>query len=181
MFCKIVSSTHQGCIYLIKNTVKTVKLWNIITIWNNCFLLENIFSFITPIFSVTWSFWNHFIMLIIYFDIFCVSNYFTVEHCKETWKERYHGFHKILRNKTSTFIIIIRTIINNWAPVIDNKWVSNIRMISTFTYISISEWFLKDHVTLKTGVMMLKIQLYITGINYILKYISVEKRSFKLK
>ncbi len=27
-------------------------------------------------------------------------------------------------------------------------------------------WFLKDHVTLKTGVMMLKIQLYITGINY---------------
>ncbi len=31
-------------------------------------------------------------------------------------------------------------------------------------------WFLKDHVTLKTGVMMLKIQLCITGINYILKY-----------
>ncbi len=26
--------------------------------------------------------------------------------------------------------------------------------------ISILEWFLKDHVTLKTGVMMLKIQLY---------------------
>jgi len=25
---------------------------------------------------------------------------------------------------------------------------------------SILEWFLKDHVTLKTGVMMLKIQLY---------------------
>ncbi len=28
----------------------------------------------------------------------------------------------------------------------------------------------EDHVTLKTGVMMLKIQLRITGINYILKY-----------
>ncbi len=35
--------------------------------------------------------------------------------------------------------------------------------------ISILEWFLKDHVTLKTGVMMLKIQLCFTGINYILK------------
>ena len=32
MFLKEVSSAHQGCIYLIKNTVKTVILWNIITI-----------------------------------------------------------------------------------------------------------------------------------------------------
>ncbi len=37
-----VSSAHQGCIYLIKNTVKTVKLWNIITILNSCFLYEYI-------------------------------------------------------------------------------------------------------------------------------------------
>ncbi len=35
----------------------------------------------------------------------------------------------------------------------------------------ILEWFLKDHVTLKIGVMMLKIQLCITRINYIVKYI----------
>ncbi len=40
--------------------------------------------------------------------------------------------------------------------------------------ISISEWFLKDHVTLKTGVIMLKIQLCITEINYIIKYIQTE-------
>ncbi len=33
---------HQGCIYLIENTVKTVIMWNIITIWNNCFLFEYI-------------------------------------------------------------------------------------------------------------------------------------------
>ncbi len=33
--------------------------------------------------------------------------------------------------------------------------------------ISRLEWFLKDHVTLKTGVMMLKIQLCITDINSI--------------
>ncbi len=35
---------------------------------------------------------------------------------------------------------------------------------------SILEWFLKDHVTMKTGVMMLKIQLCISRINYIFKY-----------
>ncbi len=42
--------------------------------------------------------------------------------------------------------------------------------------ISILEYFLKDHVTLK----MLKIQLCITEINYILKYIQIEKSYFKL-
>jgi len=31
------------------------------------------------------------------------------------------------------------------------------------------EWFLKDHVTLMTGGIMLKIQLYFTGINQVLK------------
>ncbi len=41
--------------------------------------------------------------------------------------------------------------------------------------IIILEWFLKDHVTLKTAVMMLKIQLRITGINYILQYIQIRK------
>ncbi len=35
-------------------------------------------------------------------------------------------------------------------------------------------FFLKDHVTLKTGVMMLKIQICIAWINYILKYIKIE-------
>ncbi len=37
-----------------------------------------------------------------------------------------------------------------------------------------AEWFLKDRVTLKTGVMMLKIQLCITGIHYILTCIIIE-------
>ncbi len=39
--------------------------------------------------------------------------------------------------------------------------------------ISILKLFLKDLVTLKTGVMMLKIQLCVTGINCILKYIKI--------
>ncbi len=38
----------------------------------------------------------------------------------------------------------------------------------------------KDPVTLKTDVMMLKIQLCITGINKILKYIKIENSYFKL-
>ncbi len=50
------------------------------------------------------------------------------------------------------------------------SWAANqhIRMIS------------EDHVTLKTGVMMLKIQLRITEINYILTYIHIENSYFKL-
>ncbi len=40
MFSKEICSVHQGCIYLIKNTVKTLILWNIITNQNNCFLLK---------------------------------------------------------------------------------------------------------------------------------------------
>ncbi len=43
--------------------------------------------------------------------------------------------------------------------------------------ISILEWFLKDHVTLKPGV---KIQIWITGINYIWKYIQIETQLFQI-
>ncbi len=46
--------------------------------------------------------------------------------------------------------------------------------------ISILEWFLKDPVIMKTGVMMLKIELWITEINYMLKYIQIENSYFKL-
>ncbi len=38
----------------------------------------------------------------------------------------------------------------------------------------------EDHVTLKTGVMMLKIQLRITEINDLLQYIQSENSYFKL-
>ncbi len=36
----------------------------------------------------------------------------------------------------------------------------------------------EDHVTLKTGVMMLKIQLRITGIHFVFKYIKINKVLF---
>ncbi len=56
---------------------------------------------------------------------------------------------------------------------IDNKnvsWAANqhIRMIS------------EDHVTLKTGVMMLKIQLWSQEINYYFKYIHIENSYVQL-
>ncbi len=53
---------------------------------------------------------------------------------------------------------------------IHNKWTANQYIIM------ISE----DHVTLKTAVMMLKIQLRITEINYILQYVHIENSYFKL-
>ncbi len=46
-----------------------------------------------------------------------------------------------------------------------------------FNIMMISE----DHVTLKTGVMMLKIQLRITEINYSLTDIHIEDAYFKLE
>ncbi len=49
--------------------------------------------------------------------------------------------------------------------------------------ISILEWFFKDHVTLKTGIMneSWKFIFYITWINYILKCIKLEKKQCKLQ
>ncbi len=38
----------------------------------------------------------------------------------------------------------------------------------------------EDHVTVKIGEIMLKIQLYVTVINYILQYIFIENSYFKL-
>jgi len=62
MFLKQVFYAHQGCIYLIKHTVKPFKRavsvglsWNVIYFrWGQ----SCIFSIITSVFSVTWSFRN---------------------------------------------------------------------------------------------------------------------------
>ncbi len=54
--------TKTAVIWL-KIELKTIILWNIITIWNNSFLFKC--SNITHVFSVTWSFTNHFNGLII--------------------------------------------------------------------------------------------------------------------
>ncbi len=56
-----------------------------------------------------------------------------------------------------------------------SKKYSAAQLISTLKKIIILEWFLKGHVTLNTGVMLMKIQLYIMWINYILKYINQQK------
>ncbi len=54
--------------------------------------------------------------------------------------------------------------------------IRNVSWAANQHIIMISE----DHVTLKTGVMMLKIQLRITEINYILTYIHIENSYLKL-
>ncbi len=79
-FLKEVSHPRQA---------KTVILWNIVTVYNNCFLwiyrkmqfmMQSwIFSIITPVFSVTWSFRNHSNMLI------CCSG--NVSYCFQCWKQ----------------------------------------------------------------------------------------------
>ncbi len=87
-------------------------------------------------------------------------------YSEESWK-MYHDFHKnIKQQKLFSTLIIICTIFNKWPP------------IKTEQQISILKWFLKDHVTLKTGVMMLKIQF---KIYHILKHIQIQNSSFKLQ
>ncbi len=61
------------------------------------------------------------------------------------------------------------TIIESWKTILK----VSIKISSTTVFnidkkcFRILEWFLKDRVTLKTGVMMLKVQLFkITGINW---------------
>jgi len=46
--------------------------------------------------------------------------------------------------------------------------------------LSIHQRILMDHVTLKTGVMMLKNTALITVINSVLQYIHIENSNFKL-
>ncbi len=51
-FLKEVSYTHQGCIYLTKDKVKTV-FWNIY-IQNNCFLFDYILKYILFLHLQSW-------------------------------------------------------------------------------------------------------------------------------
>ncbi len=75
--------------------------------------------------------------------------------CCSLKKKKKQGVHKILGN-TTVFNID------------DNK-----KELFLSTKISILEWFLNNHVKLKTGVIMLKIQLCHQGINHI-KYMQIE-------
>ncbi len=76
---------------------------------------------------------------------------------KESWKTKSPQKYKVAHWYQ---LIIIRNV----------SWAANQNI----------EWFLKDHVTLKTGVMMLKIQLCVTELKYILKHIHIEISCFKL-
>ncbi len=58
---------------------------------------------------------------------------------------------------------------NNYFEVISQNYEAEAAHL-IYQQISILKWFLKNHVTLKTGVKTLNIQLCITGIIYIIKY-----------
>ncbi len=64
-----------------------------------------------------------------------------------------------------------------------NKKQHNLRLIIINVCWAVNQHIImisEDHVTLKTGVMMLKIQLRITEINYSLTYIKIENSYFIL-
>ncbi len=68
--------------------------------------------------------------------------------------------------------------LNSSKVTVDIFIILHILYISSTTVehqVNIFKLFLKDHVTLKTGIMAAKKQLCITGINYIWKYIKIEK------
>ncbi len=90
---------------------------------------------------------------------------------------------KLIKNDFYTVLFQINAVLLNFLFT-KQSWYTSTNILSSITYfnidnnnvfieqqISILEWFLIDHVTLKTGVMMLKIQLCIKGINYILRCI----------
>ncbi len=74
----------------------------------------------------------------------------------------------VFRINTILWNLKVAWLFSTFKEIINVSWASkqHIRMIS------------EDHVTLKTGVMIQKIQLCITGINYILKYIHIEISSY---
>ncbi len=80
----------------------------------------------------------------------------------------------------STFLFIKETYTLHKNTHLSTTTIFNIDKTFLEQQINILERFLKDHVTLKTEVMMLKIQLCITGINYFSKYSTTENSYFKL-
>ncbi len=74
--------------------------------------------------------------------------------------------------------MVIMTLIDNVSSkgciLVSHLCFFSVHLFIIIEQISILELFLKDHVTLKTGLIMLKI-LCVTGINYILQYIKIYK------
>ncbi len=119
--------------------------------------------------------YNNALCLYTAFQKFGISNTFS--------RQEAFNWPKVTRN---TFIFQINAVQSN--ALFKESWIT----LSTTTvfntdahkkcFLWILEWFLKDHVTLMPGVMMLKafISLAIKGIKDILQYIKIENYSFKL-
>ncbi len=152
MFLKQVSSAHQGFIYLIENTEKSVQLWNIIVMY--CFLCE----FMLKCHLFLWSKLNFQCHVILPFLFFLLFNIFVeMEEClfqveivysiihvftvifdklnaclliKKSFESFCHGFHKI---GSYVFNICFQHI----RMMSDIKCVFNIYIDSFYLYIYI--------------------------------------------
>ncbi len=126
----------------------------------------------SPVFRCQWSFGNHSNMRLI---IICAQSLIIVLIVNvKTFKVHYISQNSLNRNEWFIWMVIWFPQNCEAAQLISKLII--IRNVS-LALISILEWFLKDHMTLKTLVMMLKTQLCITGINYI----HIVKRYFKFK
>ncbi len=127
-----------------------------------------------------WFYWDLWFLIVSYLSLkykfvcFCFEIHFLFQGCIKLIKfgsnrgEIKHAYcFTTILSSTTVFNIDNIIVINNNNNQM-NKFLEH--------QISILEWFLKDHVTFKTGV---KFNFAITGINYILKYINIENSSFK--
>jgi len=144
---KEVSYTHQGCIHLFKNPILwNIEKLNIITIWNNCFLFENVlkcnlylwckaefFSIITPVFSVILqkSFWyadlllkKHFLLclIIINHNTFCFRILWWTESLKEHLFEIEIFCNNVTVSRPDHYK---RLYCHFWSIVIHSSWIKN--------------------------------------------------------
>jgi len=68
--------------------------------------------------------------------------------------------------RVKTFVMLQNIYISNKYVLLNVMFIKDQGFRKYITVFNILQWFLKDHVTLETGVMMLKIQLYYHILNF---------------
>ncbi len=123
------------------------------------------YGVMTPFMHV-WIYWNILITLVSFIAIKCILNHFKWFDCCF-----YLPWSLIEMFQIKYVYIHIYATRENFRII---------KILYIFNYKSLMIWMIsEDHVTLKTGEMMLKIQRCITEINYNLQYITIEISHFK--
>ncbi len=134
-----VSSAHQGCICLIKNTVKIMKYYcnlkQLFSMWIYCkmsfisVMRSWIFSIITPVFSVTWSSE----IILIWFD--AQETFLIIINVEKLWKLwciLFFRIHRWIESSRTVFMWII----NVFTGTFDHFNASLMKKILFFKYIN---------------------------------------------